>query len=98
VQSMSMTGQTKAGPQAVEVTAGHIQLSHASRITGATAQVSFNDGDSFFPAKVTPQGGGRFRVSYTAPAGVDVTLRLHATDAAGGSITETIVRGYGVSP
>jgi hypothetical protein len=97
VQGMSTTGQTRPGPQAVEVTAGHIQLGGSAKVTGATAQVSFNDGDSWFPAKVTAQGGGRFRVTYSAPAGVDVTLRVSASDAAGGSISETIVRGYGVS-
>jgi hypothetical protein len=96
VQGLSLTGMTRPGRQVVEVTAGHIQPSRAARITGATASVSFNDGDSFAPAAVTAQGGGRFRVSYSAPPGVDVTIRLHATDAAGGSITETIVRGYGV--
>jgi len=97
VQDMSMTGQTRPGPQAVEVTAGHIQLGGAAKVTGATARVSFNDGDSWYPARVTAQGGGRFRVTYSAPAGADVTLRVSASDAAGGSIGETIVRGYGVS-
>jgi hypothetical protein len=36
-------------------------------------------------------------MAFTAPGGVDVTLRIHATDAAGGAITETILRAYGVS-
>jgi len=97
VQGMSLTGQTRPGPQVVNVTAGHIQLGGTAKITGATAQVSFNDGDSWFPAHVTALGGGRFKVTYSAPAGVDVTLRVSASDAAGGSISETIVRGYGVS-
>jgi hypothetical protein len=97
VQGMSLAGQTRPGPQVVDVTAGHIQLGGTAKITGATAQVSFNDGDSWFPAHVTALGGGRFKVGYSAPAGVDVTLRVSASDAAGGSISETIVRGYGVS-
>jgi hypothetical protein len=97
VRGMSLTGQTRPGPQVVDVTAGHIQLGGTAKITGATARVSFNDGDSWFPAHVTALGGGRFKVAYSAPAGVDVTLRVSARDAAGGSISETIVRGYGVS-
>jgi hypothetical protein len=97
VPGMGLTGLTRPGPQVVNVTAGHLQLGGTAAVTGATAQVSFNDGDSWFPAKVTAQGGGRFRIAYNAPAGVDVTLRVSATDAAGGSISETIVRGYGVS-
>jgi hypothetical protein len=97
VQGMSLSGQTRPGPQVVDVTAGHIQLGGTAKIAGATARVSFNDGDSWFPAHVTALGGGRFKVAYSAPAGVDVTLRVSARDAAGGSISETIVRGYGVS-
>jgi hypothetical protein len=97
VQGMSLTGVTRPGRQVVDVTAGHIQLGGSARITGASAQYSLNDGDTWFPATVTTLGGGRFRVGFSAPAGVDVTLRVRATDAAGGSITETIVRGYGVA-
>ena len=59
--------------------------------------MSFNDGDSWFPAKTPPWAAAGSEVAYSAPAGVDVTLRVGATDAAGGSISETIVRGYGVS-
>jgi hypothetical protein len=33
-------------------------------------------------------------VSFTAPAWAEVTLRTHATDAAGGSIAETIQNAY----
>ncbi len=97
VQGMGLTGLTRPGPQVVDVTAGHIQLGGTAAVTGASAQVSFNDGDTWFPAKTTALGGGRFKVAYSAPAGVDVTLRVSAADAAGGSISETIVRGYGVS-
>jgi hypothetical protein len=97
VQGMGLTGLTRPGPQVVDVTAGHIQLGGPAPVTRATAQVSFNDGDTWFPARATALGGGRFKIAYSAPAGVDVTLRVSAADAAGGSISETIVRGYGVS-
>ena len=43
------------------------------------------------------RGGGNFRIAFTAPGGVDVTLRVSATDAAGGSITENILRAYSVT-
>lgn len=46
---------------------------------------------------MTAQGGGRFRVSFRAPAGAGVTLRVSPRDAIGGSITETITRGCAVS-
>ena len=97
VRGLPLDGRAPAGAQQVELTAGHIQLARSAGVTGATAQVSYNDGHTFRPATVTPSRGGRFLVSFTAPAGVDVMLRVSATDAAGGSITETIVRAYGVA-
>jgi hypothetical protein len=97
VHGLSLSGQAKPGAQAVSLTVGHIQLGGKAAIKGATAQVSYNDGDSWQPATVTAHGGGRFGISYHAPAGVDVSLRVTDTDAAGGSISETIIRGYGVS-
>jgi hypothetical protein len=98
VEGLSLSGRTTPGAQVVDLTAGHIQLGGTPAITGATAQVSYNDGDSFTPATVSPEGAGQFRIAYTAPPGVDVTLRVTATDSAGGSISETIVRAYGVTP
>jgi hypothetical protein len=63
----------------------------------AIAKVSVNGGHTWRPATVTAQGGGRFRIAFLAPAGSFVTLRVHATDAAGGSVTETIQRAYGIA-
>jgi hypothetical protein len=97
VQGLSLTGHTAPGPQAVDVSVSHVQLAAASAITGLSAAYSLNDGQSFQPATVTAAGGGQFSVGFSAPAGTDVTLRVSATDAAGGSVTETIVRAYGVS-
>ena len=97
VQGMSLSGQTAPGPQTVDVSVSHVQLAAASAITGLSAAYSLNDGQSFQPTAVTETGVGQFSVGFSAPAGTDVTLRVTATDAAGGSITETIVRAYGVS-
>jgi hypothetical protein len=97
VQGMSLGGLTQPGAQVLDLTAGHIQLVAPAAITGATAQVSYNDGDSWQPATVTAGAGGSFQIGYNAPAGVDVSLRVSATDSAGSSITETILRAYGVS-
>lgn len=96
VRGQALDGRTHPGRQTVSLQAGHIQLGGPAAITGATAQVSFNDGDSWTPATVTAHGGGRFTITYSAPAGVDVSLKVSASDAHGGSITETLIRGYGV--
>lgn len=97
VRGLASDGRTQPGQQQFDLDVGHLQLAKPAPITRATAQVSFNDGQSYQPASVTSLGGGRFRIRFTAPAEVDVTLRVSATDAAGGSITETILRAYGVA-
>jgi hypothetical protein len=98
VAGLAPNGTTAAGPQTVNLTVSHLPLAKATAITGASAQVSVNDGHTFRAATVTPLGGGRFRIGFTAPARASVTLRVSATDAAGGSVTETILRGYGTGP
>ena len=94
VAGLAVDGSAPAGPQQVQVTAGHLQLARAVTVTGATAQVSFDDGKTWRPASVTPTGGGRFNVTFTAPPSAYISLRVQASDAAGGQITETITRAY----
>jgi len=96
VHRLALDGSAPPGQQVISLTVGRLQLAKAARITGASAKVSYDDGQLWQPARVTAAGGGHFRISFRAPPGVDVTLRISAADAAGGKITETIVRGYGV--
>jgi hypothetical protein len=96
VHGLALDGTAAAGAQVITVSAGHLQLARPSAITGASAQVSWNDGQSWQDVPVTLHGNGTFTIAFTAPGGVDVTLRVTADDAAGGSIRETILRAYGV--
>ena len=98
VAGMALDGSTPPGRQVLTVTAGHLQLAHGARVTGASVRVSFDGGKTWHPASVTALGKGSFRATFTAPAGAYVTLRTTARDAAGGSVTETITRGYAVAP
>ena len=97
VAGLALDGSAPPGRQALTVTAGHLQLVKGTRVTGASVQVSFDGGKTWHPASVTALGRGRFRATFTAPAGA-VTLRTTARDAAGGSVTETITRGYVIAP
>jgi hypothetical protein len=97
VHGLALNGIAPPGQQVIGLSVGHIQAATSSAITGASAQVSYNDGQSWQPATVTSSGGGNFLISFTAPGGVDPTLRVSAKDAAGGSITESIIRAYGVA-
>jgi hypothetical protein len=96
VQGMSLRGTTTAGRQVIGLDVGHLQLGGHAAITSATVQASFDGGRTWHTATVTRAGAGQYTVSFTAPAGAMVTLRTHATDAAGGSITETIQDAYQV--
>lgn len=97
VHGLASNGSTRPGSQLIGISVGHLQLASAPHITGVRAQVSFNGGVSWQPASVTRPGGGQFRAAFAGPAGAFVTLRVTATDAAGGSITETILRAYKIA-
>lgn len=94
VHGIALDGTVPPGPQRIDLRVGHIQLAPAARITSAAVQVSCNDGKTWQPTSVTSAGRGNFRVAFTEPAGCAVTLRVHAADTAGASITETITRAY----
>jgi hypothetical protein len=98
VHGMARSGSTAPGQQVVDITAGHIPLARPSAITSAAVQVSFDDGATWHTARITRRYPGGYRAVFTAPAGAYVTLRTTATDAGGGSITETITRGYRIAP
>lgn len=98
VSRLGLDGVTPAGQQAIFVHVGHIQLARPSAIVSATAQVSFDAGKTWQPATVTRVSAGNYRVTFSAPASGDVTLRFMASDAAGGSISDTITNAYAVGP
>ena len=97
VAGMGLTGTAPAGPQAITVTAGHAQPAAGPAITSARTQISLNGGRTWQRARVRALGRGRFRVTFTAPRSAGITLRVTARDAAGNSLTETILRGYQTS-
>jgi hypothetical protein len=96
VQGLGLNGSAPPGSQMISLSVGHLQLAGSAPITGASAQVSFDDGRIWQGAAATASGGGNFQISFNAPPGVDVSLRVSATDAGGSSIHETVLRAYGV--
>lgn len=94
VARLGLDESAPPGRQAVTVTAGHLQLARAARVTGAKVWASFDGGRTWRRARVAPVGHGRFRAAFTAPAKATVALRTMATDAGGGSISETITGAY----
>jgi hypothetical protein len=93
VVGLGLNGSANPGQQVVHVQVGHLQLARAAQVTGAKVAVSFNGGKTWQAATVTGTGGN-YAAVFNAPAGALVTLRTSATDAAGGSVTETITNAY----
>jgi hypothetical protein len=92
----ALDGSVAAGQQVIKVAAGHLQLASQPEVTGLTMQVSFDGGKTWHNAGVTGTNGS-YAAVFSAPAGAKVTLRTSATDAAGGSIAETIDNAYQIA-
>jgi hypothetical protein len=97
VAGESLQGATRAGPQTIHLSVGHLQLVRGAGVTRAAMSVSFDGGKTWHQARLTGHGGS-YTATFTAPAGVKVSLRTSAADAAGGSVTETLPAAYQVSP
>src|SRR5262249_35069437 len=82
-----------AGRQVLHLSVGHLQLAKAAAVTKASVSVSFDGGKTWHPAQVSGHAG-HYTAVFTASAGALVTLRTHAADGAGGSVTETITSAY----
>jgi hypothetical protein len=95
IAGLAPDGSTRPGRQSLTVTAGHLALAKAARVTRVMVQVSYDGGQHWHSATVTGSGA-RYLATYTAPAGSYVTLRTTAADAAGGQISETITGAYRV--
>ncbi len=93
VAGLGLHGRAPAGAQVLRVETGHQQLAAGPKITSVTVQVSFDDGVTWRPAQVVGTGDTRYAV-FSAPPASYVSLKVTAADAAGGTIAETITRGY----
>jgi hypothetical protein len=98
IGNLAVNGTAPIGPQSLDLTVGHLPLAQTSAITGATVQFSLDDGATWQDASVTAQGNGAYKAVYTAVSpdfrGSHVSLRVTATDANGGQISETVTRAY----
>jgi hypothetical protein len=97
VPGLGLDESAAPGRQVLDFTAGHLQLAPASAIKGATLQVSQNGGKTWRPVTLTGYGPGAFRASFNDKSAGAVSLRVTASDAAGGTVRETILSAYKVS-
>lgn len=97
VRGLALNGTASPGRQLIALHVGHLQLAPAAPVTSAAAWTSCNSGTSWRRAAVTASGDGNFRIAFSKPPDCDVTLRVSAADAAGGSVSETITRAYAIA-
>lgn len=97
VAGIGAAGTARPGSQQIGLDIRRLQLAARSRITRARVQVSFDKGKTWHGAAVSGTTDGGFRAAFDAPAGALVSLRTHAADAAGDTITETILGAYRTS-
>ena len=68
----------------------------ASPISTVSLDFSTDDGASWHPVALSGLGGGRYLAKISRPAGF-VSLRLHAADRAGGTLSQEIIRAFTVA-
>jgi hypothetical protein len=90
---------TSHGPvSALALTVGHQSYGTAganAAATGATVSVSYDKGTTWTPTSVIPAGQNRFVALWKNGAkGSTPWLKVTATDALGGSITQTVANAY----
>lgn len=97
-QSQAVAGQ----PLRVLFTVSHQQGEAAPSGVSATVSASFDDGTTWStPQPAASLGGDQFAVTVSQPAlastGGFASLRVTARDGAGDSVTQTIIRAYGLT-
>lgn len=92
-------GAVPVGVSSFVVRVGHVPAG-ADPAISSLAFATAIDGTDFHRVPVVRLGGGRYRVLLATPpatAGHHVSIRLHAEDAAGGTVTQTVTDAYTVT-
>jgi subtilisin family serine protease len=97
VRGLDPSGSAPATTR-VQVGVGYQEGAYdTTTVEGARLWWSSDDGATWHRAKVTRTGDGTFVAAVKAPAGAGhVSLKVKAWDAAGASVTKTVVRAYAV--
>ncbi|WP_405456254.1 S8 family serine peptidase [Streptomyces sp. NBC_00101] len=95
-----LAGDVRAGaPVELGFDAGtQAWLDGAVRATGATLQVSYDDGDTWKPVKLRRTAAGRWTTTFTPPGrgASSVSLKAHAQGPDGLAVDEEIIRAFGL--
>lgn len=84
------------GPGTVRVSLRPTQGAPPVSVDQASVAWSGDDGATWATAATRPLGDSTFAATIPNPAGGTVSLRVSGTDRAGNTITQTVIRAYGV--
>jgi hypothetical protein len=94
---LDLTNAAPAGrSMTIPVTAERQDGAPPATITALTVEVSTDDGATWRPPVALVTVGGAGRLTVMNPGSGYVSLRAKATDSAGNSVTQTIIRAYRV--
>ncbi|WP_436758279.1 S8 family peptidase [Streptosporangium sp. V21-05] len=88
------TGHTRV-PLRIQRQAGSPDL----KVSRLSAEISYDDGRTWWPTLVLPTGKGTWSAETWNPAGTRgkfASLRVKAVDTGGNAFTETVIRAYGI--
>ncbi|MFC1412115.1 S8 family serine peptidase [Streptacidiphilus sp. N1-12] len=73
-------------------------VTRGGRITAGTLEVSYDDGENWTALKLTRTADGRWTAGLKAPkAAAFASLRATAKDAAGNTVTQTVLEAFGLT-
>ncbi|PKT74798.1 peptidase S8 [Streptomyces populi] len=91
-----LANNARGGRQTLRLTPRHLEdAAGAGTVQGATLSVSYDDGATWRPVKVTGKSG-TWTGSYDAPRHGFVSLRAEGWDDAGNRIDQEVIRAYGL--
>ena len=86
-----VTVNYRADKNTMAITFGHAPSAAPSPITKASAEISYDGGKTWLPTLLLRTGEGTYRAGWL---GTPDSLRVSGTDAAGNSLTQTIVNAF----
>jgi hypothetical protein len=96
----NLLGQLGPGTVSASIDVSHL-AGAAIAVSSAAVSVSFNGGTSWQKATVTAKGNGEYAVAFAVPAVAKTdgfgAIRLSATDADGGTLSQTIQHAFAVA-
>lgn len=87
----ALDGTVAPGSATMAVTFRHASGAPAVPIRSAAVDVSFDDGRTWTSTALVGTGGGRYLARWTNPPGAHLSVRVSARDAAGATLTQSVL-------